>query len=320
MPSANLSYCAVQKAGCTNWIRLFKFLHGHKFSTGDPMSMFKYEVHNEQKQHYQKFLFSGGDKLFIESSLRATTVRDPYTRLWSAYIDKFLLPDFWSSKGKHVISMTRPNPKPLSSRCGHDVTFSEMIEYIIKVGHSFQYWNQDKHWLPASDICDPCVFKPDIIGKQETFMPDFGYTLQKAGLGKWFDKFKAIDHTEFEIKEEIDYNFKIFKRVEKCIDKYELCKRIWTAFILNGYIPANETFPTNIDHGSLNTDSLYELVKSVRKKYIMGREQVKAIRKHALQTAYSQIPKKHIDALKELYKNDFEMFGYDAEPDYLQIA
>lgn len=318
--SANLSYCAVQKAGCTMWIRLFKFLHGQNIGSGNPMSITKYQVHNTLKNHYQQFKMVGEEKQFIEHSVRAVTVRDPYTRLWSAYIDKFLLPDFWASKGVHIISLTRANPKTLSQRCGHDVTFLEFIQYVVEIGHSFKYWNQDKHWLPASDICDPCYFKPTIIGKQETFKTDFIYTMEEVGLEGWLKKILSVDHTAFEIKEEIDYTFQIYKRVEKCIDKYELSKRIWTAFILNGYIPANEMFPTNIDHGSLNADSLYELVKSVRSKYTITSEQKAAIRRHALQTAYSQIPKEYMDALKELYKYDFEMFGYDPEPEYLRTS
>lgn len=299
------------------WIRLFKFLKGQNLATGDPMTLSKMAVHNEQPKLYEKFSFKDGDKTFIENSVRVTTVRDPYTRLWSAYIDKFLLPDFWFSKGKHIISLVRQNPSQLSRQCGHDVTFSEFLQYVIKIGHSFQYWNQDKHWLPASDICDPCTFKPDIIGKQETFLPDFAYSLETVGLQKWLDKFKAVDHTEYEIKDEIDYNFKIFKRVEKCIDKYELCRRMWTAFVLNGYIPANETFPTNLDQGSLNIESFYELVKSVRDKYNISNEQKKAIRRHALQTAYKTIPNEYMEAIKELYKRDFELFGYDSTPAYL---
>ena len=281
------------------------------------MSLTKYDIHNTQQNHYIKFNINGIDRSFIEHSVRAITVRDPFTRIWSAYIDKFLLPDFWASKGKHIISMTRPNPKLMALRCGHDVTFLEFVQYIIEVGHSFQFYNQDKHWLPASDICDPCFFKPSIIGKQETFLADFKYTLEQTGLSKWLEKIQAVHITGFEIKEEIDYTFRIFHRVEKCIDKYELSKRIWTAFILNGYIPANETFPTDIDPGSLNAESFHELVKGVRAKYTITSEQKRAIRTHALQTAYRQVPKDHLDALRELYKLDFVLFGYNPHPDYL---
>ncbi|XP_053382871.1 uncharacterized protein LOC123562320 [Mercenaria mercenaria] len=315
--AANLSYCVVQKAGCTMWIRLFKFMEGQNIETGNPMTLTKDLIHNKKLQYYKKFKQTGGDVSFISHSVRSMTVRNPYTRLWSAFIDKFLLPDFWQTKGRHIIKMIRKNPKPLSAKCGHDVTFTEFIQYVITIGHQFTYWNQDKHWLPASDICDPCVFRPHIIGKQEFFMKDMKYTLKHVKLDYMLPKITSVDPTEFEIKDEIDYSFKIFSRVKKCIDIYELCNRIWTAFIFNGYLPSEEAFPTNIDKNSLNIDSFYELVKGVRTKYNITKADVKVKRKHALTTAYKQISKKHMEDLKSLYKMDFELFDYESEPAFL---
>jgi hypothetical protein len=310
--SANLSYCAVQKAGCTMWIRLFKFMAGQNRETGNPMTLTKDLIHNHATGFYKTFRRTGNEDR-LAHSVRTMTVRNPYTRLWSAYIDKFLLPDFWFSKGKHIIRMVRKNPQTFSKDCGHDVTFPEFIEYVITIGHKFDYWNQDKHWLPSSDICDPCVFKPSIIGKQETFLQDLKYTLKTVRLDYLLPNITSIDHIEYEIKDAIDYNFKIFPRVKNCIDTYELCKRIWTAFILNGYLPSEEPFPTNIYHDSLNSDSFYELVKSVRSKYNTTHANAKERRKHALITAYKQINETKINELKKLYKMDFELFDYKSE-------
>ncbi|XP_053377914.1 carbohydrate sulfotransferase 11-like isoform X2 [Mercenaria mercenaria] len=315
--AANLSYCIVQKAGCTMWIRLFKFMEGQNNETGNPMTLTKYMIHNEKMQYYKKFRQTGDDTSFFSHSVRAMTVRNPYTRLWSAFIDKFLLPGFWLTKGKHIIRMIRENPKPLSAKCGHDVTFPEFIQYVITIGHRFTSWNLDKHWLPASDICDPCFFNPHIIGKQESFMEDMKYTLKHVKLDYLLPKIMSIDPTEFEIKDEIDYSFQIFSRVKTCIDIYELCKRIWTAFIFNGYLPSEVAFPTNIDKNSLNIDSFYELVKGVRTKYNITKADVKVKRKHALVAAYKQISEKSMNNLKRLYKMDFELFGYEPEPEFL---
>lgn len=315
--SANMSYCAVQKASCTMWIRLIKFMDGQNKETGNPMTLTKYLIHNKGQQFHKKIKMKGPDAIFISRSLRVMTVRDPFTRLWSAYIDKFLLLDFWSSKGKQIIEMTRKHPKPLSTRCGHDVTFPEFIQYVIKIGHQFTYLDQDKHWLPASDICDPCAFNPHIIGKQETFMADMKYTLKKIKLDYLFHEMNSIPSVEFEIKDVIDYNFKIYSNFKSCIDIYGLCKRLWTAFILNGYIPSEESFPTNIYQDSLNVESFYGLVKDIRTKYNITRATTKEKRRQALETAYKQIPANHKEELQKLYKMDFELFGYNSDPDFL---
>ncbi|XP_052787843.1 carbohydrate sulfotransferase 11-like [Mya arenaria] len=313
---ANLSYCAVQKAGCTMWIRLFKFLQGQKRYTNDPMSLTKYEIHNEASQFYKRFDLEA-DREFMKSSYRVMTVRDPYTRIWSAYVDKFVLPDFWYTKGKHIISLLRLNADAKSLRCGHDVTFREFIDYVIKVGHQFTFLNQDKHWLPASDICDPCFFYPDAIGKQETFMSDFEYVLKHKGLEKWIDKIKSVDATEFEINEEIDYNFKLLHHRNKCLDRTELAMRLWTAFVINGYIPANESLPRNLTSETISQETFARSIHAVRSKYNISSEEKRAVRIRAVTAAFQQLTELQMDSLAKLYRWDFELFGYNPKPDYL---
>ena len=35
--------------------------------------------------------------------------RDPYSRLWSAYLDKIFLPDFWLYLGRDIVRVERTN-------------------------------------------------------------------------------------------------------------------------------------------------------------------------------------------------------------------
>lgn len=317
--SANFSYCAVQKAGCTMWIRLFKFFEGQDRSGNNPMTLTKYRVHYEGGEYNKQLDIRGQDSDFFWRSLRATTVRDPYTRLWSAYIDKFILPDFWVTKGKHIIALVRPSPDPKSLECGHDVTFPEFIEYILKVGHQFAFVNQDKHWLPASDICDPCYFKPDIIGKQETFLVDLKYTLDQIGLGTWMKQIQSVDPTHFEIHEEVNYNFKIVNGRGACLNKVELTKRLWTAFVLNGYIPVFEEYPAFLmQEDEINEEAFEEIVMDIRSKYNVTNAEKKAIRQQAVKSAFKKLAPETMESLKKFYQLDFELFDYDPDPLYLK--
>ncbi|KAK3598865.1 hypothetical protein CHS0354_008613 [Potamilus streckersoni] len=315
---ANFSYCIVQKAGCTLYIRLLKYLNGESKYRASPLDITKFQTHYLNSRFFVHFnMKHPGDFDFIMNSFRSMTVRNPYTRLWSAYIDKFILPDFWSTKGKEIVRRTRYNATPEALRCGKDVTFSEFVQYIILTNGSFVSWNQDKHWLPASDICDPCTFKPHLIGKQETFLPDLIITLQQLKLESMLTFINAVNPTEFEIKDEIDYNFRIFPLHAKCTNKLELAKRIWTAFQFNGYIPLKTNFPDNVEGQRLSPSSFYRIILDERKKINITKEDIRRQRIWSLKNAYLNLSKDQILSLKHLYHKDFEAFGYDENPDYL---
>ncbi|KAL4229818.1 Carbohydrate sulfotransferase 14 [Mactra antiquata] len=315
--SHGLSFCAVQKAGCTMWIRLSKYFEGQNYNTGNPMTLNKRMIHLQAPSLYKQFKDNQNDRLFIQHSLRAMTVRDPYSRLWSAYIDKFVLVDFWHTKGKHIVSMVRKNATSKALKCGHDVTFSEFIEYVLNIGHDFKYLDQDKHWLPASDICDPCVFKPHVIGKQESFKDDLIQTLKLVHLDDLIENLTSVDSTEFEIKEEIDYNIWRYPSFNQCITKCELGERIWRAFQYNGYLPLELNFPMETcAESTKSVETFYKLVSDIRKEYNMTSEIKKVNRRKKITEAYQQISDENMEKLKRLYQMDFEMFGYEANPDF----
>ena len=103
------------------------------------------------------------DKHVVDNSTRFLFARDPYTRVWSAYVDKLLLPNMWGSTGKKIVAR-RPNATARSRACGNDVTFREFVEYIVQ--HS-EWTGSDQlngHWRPIQYVCDPCQFKPHFIG------------------------------------------------------------------------------------------------------------------------------------------------------------
>ncbi|KAL3875989.1 hypothetical protein ACJMK2_033881 [Sinanodonta woodiana] len=315
---ANFSYCIVQKAGCTLYIRILKYLNGESKYRKSPLDITKFQTHYLNSKFFVHFnMKHQGDFDFVMNSFRSLTVRNPYTRLWSAYIDKFILPDFWSTKGKEIIRRIRHNATTEALRCGKDVTFSEFVQYIILTNGSLVSWNQDKHWLPASDLCDPCRFKPHLIGKQETFLPDLIITLQHLKLESMLTFINSVNPTEFEIKDEIDYNFRIFPLHAKCTNKLELAKRIWTAFQFNGYLPLKAKFPDNVESQRLSASSFYRLILDERKKINTTKEDIKRQRIGSLKNAYLNLSKDQIWSLKHLYHKDFEAFGYDENPDYL---
>ena len=107
-------------------------------------------------------------------------VRDPFTRLLSAYIDKFTqyneyTEPFQRNYGRHIISMYRKNPSSQSFQFGHDVAFGEFVRYVIDLHEKHQEF--DEHWRPFVDLCSPCDIHWDFVGKMETIEEDSRYVL-----------------------------------------------------------------------------------------------------------------------------------------------
>ena len=116
---------------------------------------------------------------YLSGRLRFMFVREPYSRLWSAYVDKFLLPDYWNVDGVRI-TRRRPGVSREAAKCGHDVTFAEFVDYVTSVPAS----KLNDHYGPYHLLCSPCLFLPHVIGKMETFDQDAKYVDFGVGRGK----------------------------------------------------------------------------------------------------------------------------------------
>ena len=104
------------------------------------------------------------DRRVVANSTRFMFARDPYTRVWSAYVDKLLLPNMWLSTGREIVAR-RANASARSLDCGHDVTFREFVEYIVHQSETTGSGRLNGHWRPIQYVCDPCQFKPHFVGQ-----------------------------------------------------------------------------------------------------------------------------------------------------------
>lgn len=150
--------------------------------------------------------------------------RNPFSRLFSAYVDKVYLPLFW----EHFATMSNVNVlpsyvvnstvevlkntnKPLSGRltryrdnlrakgmlylknvtrliqpiCVNNASFEDFLKFII--AEVKKGHALEPHWAPISHLCHPCRFNILNIVKQETFSSDVEHTL--SGIGINLDEF-----------------------------------------------------------------------------------------------------------------------------------
>ncbi|XP_046543399.1 carbohydrate sulfotransferase 11-like isoform X2 [Haliotis rubra] len=311
----NMSYGVVAKAGCTFWIRVFRFLHNDTMGRilDNPFQMTRTEAHGGPRKIKMYRLQNEEDRRVVMATTRFMVARNPFTRLFSAYIDKLYLPDYWSSAGKTIVSR-REIVSSISLRCGHDVSFAEFLEHVVRVGeHNAVSLNG--HWRPIEHSCNPCAFKPDIVATQETFSRDSRYILERFGLGHLLHNHSHTDHVQDELTILTDWNY---HPRDECLTRKQLAGRLWKTFQINGYLtPGSEVLLEAEFSETLTRDKLKQLMFRSYRDAMLTKQKSSAQRRSYLRQAYASVPRDILDRVVRLFRNDFLYFDYDSSIDSL---
>lgn len=323
-PQHGLAYCHVAKAGSTFWMRFFRFLVGDVPGQKENTNLYQIDksyAHYAPLKGNAYVLLTGNGS--TENHLKKFLVtRDPYSRLWASYLDKFFLPDFWWTHGKAVLADRRKKEKENASEpdatskdtfCPDNISFTEFLRHSLRLN--------DEHWRPISQMCDPCRLKPDFIARMESFSRDRELILQKVNLSHLLTDMKAHSHEDTEVASQIYFNFGLLKRRpvhENCPTVLSLAKKLWASFQFNGYIRQDATFPEeqlNITDGPWDRE-LVQNVSSVfqteMKKHPLSPYKRYQQKKEAMLAAYRQVPREILERLESKYSGDFLLFGYNA--------
>ncbi|XP_028857049.1 carbohydrate sulfotransferase 14 isoform X2 [Denticeps clupeoides] len=166
-------YCYVPKVACSNWKRMLKVLSGalenvdakgkmdHKADLVFLGNMKPDEI-RYRLRHYFKFMF----------------VREPMTRLLSAYRNKFgEIQEYQKKYGPEIIRRYRPGYTAAEAAAGADVTFAEFVRYLLDEDPD----RMNEHWMPMYNLCQPCAVQYDFVGTYERLQEDAAYVLEKVG-------------------------------------------------------------------------------------------------------------------------------------------
>ena len=138
--------------------------------------------------------FSPDEKLFMSKTyFRVFFTREPLVRLLSAFIDKFYTvedPVYRVSYGRTIISTYRQNPSQESLDKGHDVKFSEFVQWVL----DSPIVKLNEHWQLATVRCFPCAIEYDFIGKFENFQDEFPDLYKAAGVPSVPFEFSFVSH------------------------------------------------------------------------------------------------------------------------------
>jgi hypothetical protein len=249
-------------------------------------------------------------------------VRDPYSRLFSAYENKLFNPNsFFSKLGTDVIKEVRQNASALSLQFGHDVTFTELIQYIIKFYE--QGRNLNPHIAAMHTICHPCRQKYNLIGKLETMTTDLVQLVKEWNTWGIISKKMNTTDVESDVKDgriygTIGHMFRFHHKAKDLISRYKLFHRTWSSYQIRGIILKDYEMPFNESsartaHSGTYTKAIQTAV-SVSK---MHKSELKAQRKEALYQAYRHVPVYLLEKLGQFLKTDCELFGYENRPGWI---
>ena len=183
-------YCELPKAACTSWKVFFANLSGkvdpkdygnlHRlvhFTDYYPTVGFRYL----SSYTYEETLYR------LDNYYKFMVLRNPFTRLVSAYENKFV-PNIQRTRwyqqyiGSQIIRKYRRNPSEESLRDGRGVLFEELVKFLVD-GNDPSISRHDNHWWKIHEICYPCLVKYDYIAKVETLDQDLPSILESIAPG-----------------------------------------------------------------------------------------------------------------------------------------
>ena len=253
-------------------------------------------------------------------------VRDPIQRIWSAYLDKIFLTQFWRL-GRIIVTKYRSKRTIKERFCGQDASFKE----FLKMTADRPLDDVNDHWIPYKDMCLPKVIKYDSVLRLENYANDLERLLHIINATDVVDLSGIKTHTSSKlsivhkaIERTIGKDMKMVrsktyteKGVQRmCMTTGELANRLWTSFIWRGYVPLGAPYPAVLGE-----------------KYVISAEQLKRIYSKVLdgvkiksnnitvapainviKEAFAGLDKHYLAKWLAGFQDDFEMFDYKIPP------
>ncbi|XP_071097009.1 carbohydrate sulfotransferase 11-like [Haliotis cracherodii] len=322
-PRSMVSFCQSHKIASTFWLRVFHFLHyynpEYNITRFNPFTVSKYDVHLSPKKLRLYNLDNAENRNLIFMTTRFMFVREPYTRLWSLFLDKFVILDkfFLQTFGSLILRRKGHHIKNPFKMCRTDystVSFQDFLDLIV-------HWDNetlgamDDHFGTVMDHCSPCRFKPDFVGKLETFDSDSKYILQLLGLNGFVKVMEQTDHVLEEMRMLVDYNYLVFERnFKSCF--VHCVKRLLDAFQMNGYLSRRSVERLKSKLPLSKRILTREITSEYQHSNRTFSQMTKAKRKWRVH-AYGKIRRDTLLAIERIYEKELLTFGYDPYPKYV---
>lgn len=320
-PVHRILYCPVEKVASTFW----KQTLGAMMSFGKYKTPFDVKIMKKTKlTNVQEFRTKNTKTVtqrLIDDAESLLVVRNPYVKIFSAYVDKLFHANylFWKTYGEQIKLAIRKYKNPNSDLiCGNDVTFPEFVKYLVYANE--QSIGLNPHFTPIYKHCDPCSMRYTYISKVETLKWDFYHITTK-----WNNKFNLnISVPDFETdsalniaKSHIRISMTTLEKFgKKCnMRPFQFLQRTWRFLQISGIISKNFALPFEDDGTArfVTTNDFMTAVENVLRKQPSWAV-VKKQRQEALIEAYQGLAFEDKIKLREILLPDCRYFDYDDKP------
>ncbi len=179
LPGVKAIYCSIPKVACTNWKALFRRVSGAPDWSDGPLA------HDRDRSGlcYLDSLPEAHAKALLADSgiFRFVFVRNPFDRLLSAYLNKFVVCKKWGGDWpvwrEHVIRAREKSGCP-NDDGERDFTFAEFVQYL----EDLEDGEMNEHWAPQAALSCIDEVRFDFVGHFESLSADAENVLKRLNI------------------------------------------------------------------------------------------------------------------------------------------
>ncbi len=271
MEDRGFIFAYVPKAACTNWKSLLRYMAGHEDWLDNRLA------HDKVNGGLRYLDLEGPDaELLSRPDIKKyTMVRDPYSRVLSAYLNKVeqRLPVKPEGEGDHFDQIVRDieayRRDALGNSAYPDITFEVFLLWLRDSGSWFA---KDEHWAPQTVLLRQPEVKFDIIGRFEQLEKDSRKILDAMGCDQQFPSQKAVNFAPMNTQSKEDQYYD--RQTRKLVD--DIYTEDFEVFG-NSSMNCKETYRTNTigenrsDHSDILSRDWYYIAELERGIFTPGK-------------------------------------------------
>ncbi|XP_071481620.1 carbohydrate sulfotransferase 11-like [Diadema antillarum] len=173
IPDMKLIYCYVPKVSCTSWKRLLLSLNGYTCFLNDTCGADAHMLARRRFVRMSRMTVAAAQEIFT-SYTSFFFVRNPYSRVLSAYLEKVLYHPESKIQNELTEWFKEHHPGQTHENQSQPFTYREFVTHYMKAGE------KNQHWEDMNKLCFPCHVNYDFIGHYETLKPDSDFILDLA--------------------------------------------------------------------------------------------------------------------------------------------